>query len=119
MISWKKFERFFKRLLWKLHLITSPYNVVKLNLPEYGYYDPDARMLHAWFSLFVEYYEGDYQKIIPREELHPIMEELYRYWTEEWVEHWSAQTLEEENRLYEKENEMLRKLISIRASLWF
>lgn len=120
---------------WILHRVHPKhrYHVVKLNL-EPGYYDPDARILYAVMSIvsdFVKDHGGiekleEFTKELEQEEefipINQISSQkevaiIYRWWTEEWKEHWDAE-FEDEEALLEKEKEMLIRVMSIRDNLW-
>lgn len=108
-------KEFIKKIKWRWNVYNN-FHIVRLNLPR-GYYDADTRILYACFGIFKEFYEME-RNTVDLPEICDIMDQLYRYWTIEYKSCFIADTSEEEERLYRRENEMLNLLISIRAHLW-
>ncbi len=123
------------------------YNVVRFPIP-HGYYDIDYRLLHAVFELFkqhielereglagleasIKYWREVYDKgpqgeedyefryALPEAQRLENMRQIYVYWTQDRAkleEEWGA--IDIESRLYNKDNEMMKRIIDLREGLW-
>ncbi len=123
------------------------YNVVRPPVPP-GYYDTDYMLLEAVFHLFKQHvdrereglaglegsikywrevydkgpqHEDDYEYKYSLQEAqrYENMRQIYVYWTQDrakLVEEWGE--IDIENRLYNKDNEMLKRIIDLREGLW-
>lgn len=106
------------------------YNVVRIKSLEPGYYDPDIRMLHACFDMYVEWfrYNTIEAELMNKESIDgnnpgmwDEMMELYKWWTVEKPERDRAEfiTWESNEEHEEKEDEMLIRLMKIRRHIWY
>ena len=110
---------------------------------EWGWCDVDSRILYSCFELLRQFIEGEnglehlaYQgpairadenmgtpeerefHAKERDRVYEEVKALWKWWTEDRVPPWEAETLDEETDLYMRDTEMLTRLMQIRGSLW-
>lgn len=111
---------------WVRHRTTDRYNVVSTGLPP-GYYDKDIQMLHACFSLLVDFVERECDGVsgVKRQVRygghHGAMATeclaLYWWWTEIRPRR-GEEDFDMEDVYDAKDDEMLGRLVKIRRWLW-
>ena len=139
--------RFFSKLRdaywWVAHRLWARYDVVWIPTLEPGYHDSDNRLLHACFGLLTEFVEKELEgfaqlnrsiQAIEQDMFTPgrveeepwlvyafsgkeVMRDLYLYWKVERPRLLKNNDGDELD-IYQKDNEMLTKLITIREQMW-
>lgn len=111
---------------WIRHRTTDRYNVVRTGLPP-GYYDKDIQMIHACFSLLVDFVESECDGVanLKRQmrygghhgEMATECLALYWWWTE--IRPRRGEEDFDMGDVYDaKDDEMLARLVKIRSWLW-
>ncbi|EDN70035.1 hypothetical protein BGP_4671 [Beggiatoa sp. PS] len=103
-----------------------PSNILNIESLDEEWTDKDIVLLHACFQLLVNCVEQesllnghtdwDYNEEFKRDK--QILEELYQWWLERKIQDTNEQIDELNDKQYQKDNEMLIKLISVRHRLW-
>lgn len=104
-----------------------PSNLLKIESLGEGWCDKDHVLLHACFQLLVDFVEKemlpqdypDWDATPQNKSARKEIEALYAWWLE-WKQEGSPKTscFREDEKLYYKENQMLKRLVDIRMYMW-
>ncbi len=108
-----------------------------------GYHDKDTLLLHTTMSILVQYVENDVGGItaldkwtehldsfsninfVKQRQQQVEIAAIYRWWTEQRAEDWrklsrdfSEESFAYETTLFNKDSEMIKRLVDIRIALW-